>query len=325
MAAPTCAGGSSGRERRLNLVEWLPDYAEYEHTIASLQLALAMLGMGALLSFRDFRAVFLKPRGLVVGLVTQLCVIPAVAALLASSLPLEPGMMAGLILVAAIPGGTLSNLITYVGCGNIALSIALTATTTVAALVTTPALLALLAGAHLPEDFEMPVARVARDIGISLILPLLTGMLLGAVLPARRHALSRWSIRASFFFIAVIVLGAASTDRIDPGRFGFWGPASLVLLAVGFGGAAAAVCRAAGLRSHERLAIVVETTLRNGNLGVLVKASLFPAVAGQIDPIGDAMLFSVILYGAIGLFAALPAALWHRRHGNAWLGEADAS
>ncbi len=301
------------------------EYAEVEHTLASLQLALAMLGMGALLAPRDFQSVFKKPRGLWAGLFSQLVAVPAVASLLAWALPLEPGMMAGMILVAAIPGGTMSNLITYLGHGNIALSIALTSITTVAALVTTPALLRLLAGAHLPPEFEMPVGKVARDIAIALLLPLFIGMVLGAGLPERRQVISRWAIRGSFFFIGLLIIGATTSDRIDPARFGLLGPAALVLLGICFGGSAWLVCRAAGIASHERLAVIVETTLRNGNLGVMVKASLFPAVAGQIDPIGDAMLFAVLVYGVMGAFFAVPPTLWHRRFGEPWRGEGHAA
>jgi BASS family bile acid:Na+ symporter len=299
-------------------LNWTENYAAFEHAVASLQLALAMLGMGALLTPGDFRGVAESPRGLAVGLLTQLSVVPLVASLLAWLLPIGPGLVAGLILVAAIPGGTMSNLLTYLGRGNVALSISLTAVTTVAALVTTPALLGLLAGAHLPAGFDMPVGRVAREISISLLVPLLLGMTAGRVWPTHREAISRHAIRASLIAIGLLVVGAAGSGRIDPRSYGFWGIASLVLLAVAFGSAAWLASWAAGLRSHERLALVIEATLRNANLGVLVKASLFPAVAGQIDPIGDAMLFAVLLYGGLGLLTAVPPTWWHRRRGDAW-------
>jgi BASS family bile acid:Na+ symporter len=299
-------------------LQWIQDYAAYEHAIASLQLALAMLGMGALLTLRDFRGVVENPRGLATGLLLQLALVPLVASLLARALPIGPGLVAGVVLVAAIPGGTMSNLLTYLARGNIALSISLTAVTTLAALVTTPALLGLLAGAHLPPDFDLPVGRVAREIAVSLLLPLGLGMLAGRLWPTHREALSRNAIRASLLAIGFLVVGAAGSGRIDPRSYGVWGVAALVLLAAAFGATAWLVSRATGLRSHERLALTIEAVLRNGNLGVLVKASLFPAVAGRSDPIGDAMLFAVLVYGGIGLLAALLPTWWHRRHGEAW-------
>ena len=150
-------------------------------------------------------------------------------------------------------------------------------------------------------------------------------MVAGGLLPARREAISRWAIRACFAVILLLVVGAAGAGRIDPRSFGAWASVALVLLAVLFSAGAWLVSRAFRLPSHERVALMIEATLRNGNLGILVKASLFPAVAGQADPIGDAMLFSVMFYGAIGLVASLPATVWHRHRGEPWRGQASAA
>jgi BASS family bile acid:Na+ symporter len=86
-----------------------------------------------------------------------------------------------------------------------------------------------------------------------------------------------------------------------------------VLLALVIQQAAYAACRLGGLDLRDRLAIAVEVTVRNTNLAILVKASLFPATATP-DPIGDGMFFVALLYGGIALFAiALPVLLGRRR------------
>jgi BASS family bile acid:Na+ symporter len=73
-------------------------------------------------------------------------------------------------------------------------------------------------------------------------------------------------------------------------------------------------CRASGLDAPDSTAVVIEATIRNVNLAVLVKASLFPAVAGQVDPLGDGMFFTALLYGGVSfLFAAPPIVLARRR------------
>ena len=133
-------------------VDLIENYPRYEHLLASIQLALAMLGMGALLGPRDFGRVARSPRALCVGLLLQLVLVPGLAFVLGRVLPLEMGLAAGFVLVASVPGGTMSNLVTYLGRGNIALSISLTAVTTVGALATTPALLRLLVGAARPSS-----------------------------------------------------------------------------------------------------------------------------------------------------------------------------
>jgi BASS family bile acid:Na+ symporter len=302
-------------------VDLVENYARYEHLLASAQLALAMLGMGALLAPRDFGGVARAPRALGVGLVTQLVLVPLVAFALGRALPLQMGLAAGFVLVASVPGGTMSNLVTYLGRGNIALSISLTAVTTVGALATTPALLRLLVGAHLPPDFEMPTGRVASEIGVTLILPLATGMLVGARLPVRREAFSRWCIRGSLFAIALMVVGAGGSGRLDPRLYGTFGLVAIFALPFAFQATSWVASRAASLRGPDRLAVVVEATVRNTNLAILVKASILPAVAGRTDPIGDGMLFASLLYGGGALLAAVPPVLLHRRTGEPWIGD----
>ncbi len=294
------------------------DYAEYERLLASVQLALAMLGMGALLTPPDFVRVARAPRALAVGLAVQLMLVPGVAWWLGRTLPVEAGLAAGLVLVAAVPGGTMSNLVTFLGRGNIALSISLTAVTTVGSLATTPALLRLLVGEHLPPGFDMPVARVAREIAMSLILPLAAGMVVGSRFPTHREGFSRWCIRGSLFAILLIVIGAGGSGRLDPRSYGVVGLVAVLAVCFAFQAAAWLAARAARLRGNDRLAVVVEATVRNTNLAILVKASAFPAQAGQPDPIGDGMLFASLLYGGFALLAAVPPVVWHRRHGEPW-------
>lgn len=288
-------------------------YAELEHLLASAQLALAMLGMGALLTPADFAGVVRQPRGFVLGLGAQLVAVPLVALAVASALPVPPGIAAGLVLVAAVPGGTLSNVATYLGLGNIALSIALTTVCTLAALVTTPLLLELLAGAHLPGDFEMPVGRVAWEIGVTLLAPLLAGMAAGNAFPGQRARISRWGIRGSLAVIGVMVVGAAGAGRLDPRAYGSLGIAAVFGFCLAAQLVALALGRLARLGARDRLAVVIEVTIRNTNLAILVKASLFPAVAGVPDPIGDGMFFVALLYGGAALPVAAGPILTHRR------------
>ncbi|MDJ0850059.1 MAG: bile acid:sodium symporter [Myxococcota bacterium] len=293
-------------------------YPRYEHLLASTQLALAMLGMGAMLTPPDFVRVARAPRALGVGLAVQLVLVPSVAWVVGRTLPVEAGLAAGLVLVAAVPGGTMSNLVTYLARGNIALSISITAVTTVGSLATTPALLRLLVGEHLPAGFDMPVARVAREIAVSLIIPLVVGMMVGTRFPHARDGFSRWAIRGSLFAIGLMVVGAGGSGRLDPRVYGALGLLAVFGVVFAFQLTAWLAARASSLHGNDRIAVVVEATVRNTNLAILVKASAFPAQAGQADPIGDGMLFASLLYGGFAIFAAVPPVLWHRRFGEPW-------
>jgi len=288
-------------------------YADFEYVLASFQLGFAMLGMGALLAPRDLLEVVRRPRSLAVGLAAQLVAIPVLAAALGRLLPVEAGIGAGLVLVAAVPGGTMSNVITYLGRGNIALSIAMTAVTTLAALATTPLILRIFIGPHLPPDFQMPVARVAYEIGVSLLIPLFTGMAIGARFPGWREPFSKWAIRASLLVIALMVVGAGGSGRLDARAYGLSAPIAIVALAIGAQALAVLASRTLRLPSADRLAVAVEVTVRNTNLALLIKASTFPAVAGVLDPIGDGMFFVALLYGGVAMLIAAPAVVLNRR------------
>ena len=287
-------------------------YSQYEYWIAATQLLLAMLGMGATLRVRDFAAVAKAPWAITVGCVLQIIVVPLIAALFLRFLPLEPGVAIGLALCAAIPGGTLSNIFTFLGRGHVALSIALTGVTTLACLVTTPFVLSLLISQHMPADFTMPAAQIAQEITLILLLPLIAGMVLLQAAPAIAPRFSKICIRGSLFFILVIVVGATASGRVDIPRFGLYNFAVVMGFMFTLCALSLLLPRLLKLSSRDTTAINIEITVRNGNLGLLIKASMFPAVLGATDPIGDAILFTVLIYGGAALLVGLGQIYVHR-------------
>lgn len=293
-------------------------YLRNEYAFAATQLVLAMLGMGATTHVRDFIGVARQPKPFLVGAGVQLLAPPLVALLLSRLIDLPTGLALGLILIAAVPGGTVSNVLTFLARGNVPLSISLTAVTTVGCLVLTPLILRTLMAGHLPEDFRMPVDTVAFDITFLLLLPLAVGMFIGTTMPNRRGAFSNACIRGSLVVIGLIVVGSLGAGRMDISAFGWSGPLVVVLFAVAIQQISNLVVLACGLRPPEMVAIGVEVTVRNANLAVLIKASLFPAVVGVADPVGDGILFVLLLYGGIALPVSLPLFLIGRRwHHNA--------
>lgn len=293
---------------------YFSNYAAYEYAVASTQLFLAMLGMGALLTPRDFLLEVKRPQGLVTGLSCQWLLAPLVAFVLGIVLPIPAGIAAGLVLVAAVPGGTSSNILTLFGRGNIALSVSLTSITTVAALFVTPLLLQLLISKYLPADFEMPTGRIALDIFATLIVPLLLGMAVrwrGGT--SCSVPVSRWAIRLSLATLAVMVVGATGSGRLDPQAHGLMGIAALVMLCVCLQGGAFVCCRAMGLTTNDSLAIVIETGFRNVSLAVAIKALVFPASGTTLDPIGDAVLYAILLYGGVSMALCVIPVIANRR------------
>lgn len=286
-------------------------YVEYEYWVAAMQLSFAMLGMGATLTVNDFADVLREPKAVSIGVLIQLLMVPLVALFAINVFGLIGGVAVGVALVAAIPGGTVSNIFTYFAKGNVPLSISITALTTLACLVTTPLVLALLIDAYLPSDFVMPTARIMSDIAYTLLLPLVLGMMLLRFVSAHAGWISKWSIRISLLGIALIVIGSISAGRLDLAAFGFNNIAAVIGFLILIALVSALIARLMRLGSSDRTAIEMEVVVRNVNLAVLIKASMFPA--SEVGGIGDTVLFAILLYGVLQMLSAAIIIFWRRR------------
>ncbi len=113
--------------------------------------------------------------------------------------------------------------------------------------------------------------------------------------------MSKWCIRGSIFVILLIVIGATGADRIDIRAFDGTSLLALLLLAGLLATLSWLIPFLLRRPAPECTAINIEVTVRNGNLGLLIKASMFPAAVGIADPVGDMVLLTVLLYGGIAL------------------------
>ena len=280
-------------------------YLRYEYWLAFTQLLLAMLGMGATLRLADFIAVVKIPKAFCVGLGIQLILVPVVVVLALYLFELDPGIAVGLAILAAIPGGTTSNIYTFFAKGHVALSIAITSLTTVACLITVPLILKLLITAYVPEDFSLPIVKIAAETTLAILLPLVIGMFILHKIPAAAKTISRWSIRASLGVIVLIILGAASSGRLDWNAFGSFNAVFLtgftfLLMLLGL-----IIPKLFSLPRNDIVAIDMEVTVRNINLAVLIIASLFPVTNTSTSSLGSMALFTVFAYGAVMMAPAV--------------------
>ncbi len=288
-------------------------YVQHEYWFAAIQLILAMMGMGATLTGKDFRDVVREPLAVTLGSVIQLIAVPLTAFLFLRLLGVHDGVAVGIALIAAIPGGTVSNIFTFFARGNSALSISITALTTLACLVSTPLILSLLISEYLPPDFTMPRAQIVREIALTLLLPLALGMLYLYLYPRSAPVLSKWCIRGSLFGILLIVLGSATAGRLDAGAFGPTNMLLVTLFAIIISAMGYLVPRLIKLSRPDATAIEFEVIVRNINLGVLIKASIFPAAAIETARLGDMVLFSLLLYGVLQMLMGA-FLIWFERY-----------
>jgi len=288
-------------------------YVKYEYWIAVWQLVLSMLGMGATLTTRDFRAVVFAPMAISVGTVIQLVAVPVMAFIFMRLLGVQDGLAVGIALIAAIPGGTVSNIFTFLARGNAALSISITAVTTLVCLVSTPLILSLMISEYLPADFTMPKTQIMKEIALTLLLPLAIGMLYLHLYPRSAPTLSKWSIRGSLLGILAIVVGSALAGRLNMTAFGYGNMLLLVLFTLALALTGYLLPRLMGISRADGTAILFEVNVRNVNLGVLIKASIFPAAVVETAHLGNTVLLTLILFGALQLLMS-PVLIWfHRR------------
>ncbi len=137
-------------------------------------LGLVMFGMGLTLNLTDFKIVFTQPRNVVVGCIAQFTIMPIVAWILTKIFALPTELAIGVILVGCCPGGTASNVITYLAKGDLALSVGMTSVSTLLAPLLTPLLIFILAGSNVDVD----VVNMFLSIIQVVILPIAIGFVL---------------------------------------------------------------------------------------------------------------------------------------------------
>jgi len=263
-------------------------------------LAVIMLGMGITLTTNDFAQVLRTPRPVFLGVIGQFTIMPLVGWSLARLLALDTPLAVGLILVSCCPGGTASNVVTYIARANLALSLLMTMCSTFGAVLLTPLLTAVLAGTYVDVD----AFGLFRSTAQVVLLPVITGVVLNQRLPG----LVRLVLPvAPFIAVLAIVLICASIIGQNADTVVAAAPrllAAVTLLHVfGFG---LGWLLARVLRFDERTARTasIEVGMQNSGLGVVLATSNF---AHPLTAVPSAL--SATMHSIIGSFLA---ALWRR-------------
>jgi len=152
---------------------WRPETLTWVGPYVSWMLGIVMFGMGMTLKVEDFQRVLQHPKEVAIGVGAQFIIMPLVALALVKVFALPPELAIGVILVGTCPGGTASNVITYLAKGDVALSVSMTMTTTLLAPIVTPALTYFLAGAWIDISFTAMMISIAQMVLAPVILGLL--------------------------------------------------------------------------------------------------------------------------------------------------------
>jgi len=262
-------------------------------------IQIIMFGMGTTLSYRDFTRVLTMPKPVFIGMVLQFTVMPLVGASIAYLFGFKPEIAAGIILVGSCPGGVASNVMTYLAKANVALSVTMTACSTLVSPIMTPLFMKLLAGQYVSINFFEMMMSIFQMI----IVPIAAGLLANRLL--RKFSLTgKWmdaclSILAMFsicFIIAIItslsrnellsvgllLIGAVVLHNAMGYILGYWGSWLL------------------GMDETSRRTIAIEVGLQNGGMasGLAINvlksagAALAPAIFGPWMNISGSLLAS---------------------------------
>ncbi|MBP2173171.1 bile acid:sodium symporter family protein [Methanococcus voltae] len=247
----------------------------------SLFLGIIMFGMGMSLKFDDFKIVLQRPKDVFLGMGLQFTLMPLLAYIIALALQLPPELAVGVILLGCCPGGTASNVITYLARGDVALSVAITTFCTVASPLITPILTLILA--H--QWVGIPASSMIQSIFLIVLLPVTLGLvlngLMGKKLEPFRSSMPLVSVVAIILIVGAII--GVNADKIVTSGL-------LVLLAVilhnGLGLLISyGITKKLGISEAKRRAIVVEVGVQNSGLSVALATqyfSPFSAVPGAI-------------------------------------------
>ena len=285
-------------------------------TIMNITLAIIMFGIALDLKFDQFKKVVTKPKSLLVGIVSQFILLPGVTFLLVKLINPTPAIALGMILVAACPGGNISNFMSHMAKANTALSISLTAFATAGALFLTPLNFALWGGLYLKSspllrEITIDPWQMFQTVFILLGIPLILGIWFSKKFPAiTKKIVKPFRILGIVAFMGFIAVAFSSNVeyfiKYIPPIFVIVLIHNIVALTTGFSMASLFKLPAADKRS-----ITIETGIQNSGLGLILifNPKIFPP---ELELGG--MAFIAAWWGIWHIISGLTiAGLWSRR------------
>ncbi|MDI6726725.1 MAG: bile acid:sodium symporter family protein, partial [Smithellaceae bacterium] len=253
--------------------------------VINMAIGLMMLGVALEMKVDDFRRIFSDPKAPVIGLVAQFILFPAFTYLLVLILKPAPSIALGMMLVAACPGGNLSNILTYLARGNTAISVTMTAFSTVAAIVMTPLNLSFWGGLNpgtsaILRAVSLSPIDVFTTVFLILGIPLIIGMAVGYKYPRLAERVRRPFKLFALVFFLLIVGGALAANwqnflaYVGIVIFGVF-VHNLLALSIGYFSA-----WAMGVPVRDRRAITIEVGIQNSALALILIFTFFEGLGG---------------------------------------------
>ncbi|MEL6469468.1 MAG: bile acid:sodium symporter family protein [Cyanobacteria bacterium J06623_4] len=268
-------------------------------------LFVILLGMGLSLTIDDFRKILIEPKAVILGLLAQLVMVPVVGFALAFAFALPPEIAVGVVLLSACPGGATSNLLTYLAKGNVALSVTLTAFSSLVTVFSIPLVVNLALRLFLDEaaDLQLPFLKTVTRLATIVILPLIIGMVVRAVAPRLAATIEKSVKWFSITFISLLVVLLIAQERETLQRYAFSLSGvtltlSVVTMALGF-----ALSSWGQLDIPSRRSITIEVGIQSTSLAWTV-ASL-PSLLNRPTMAVPALVYGLLMFVTSAGFIAL--------------------
>jgi BASS family bile acid:Na+ symporter len=262
------------------------DFNEQSLWVLNIALALVMFGIALDISIDDFRSLARKPKSLFVGVLSQFIILPAVTFMLVLLVEPLPSIALGMFMVAACPGGNISNFITHLARGNTALSVSLTAVATLVAVLMTPLNLQLWGSLYGPtssilQEVAISPFSMVKLVALLLALPLILGMLINHIRPNWASKMAKVLKLLSLLFFVTLIFIALYDNRdifMEYVLYVFWIVVihNLLAFVTGF-----SVAKLFKLHLMDKRTIAIETGIQNSGLGLLLIFTFFDGMGGM--------------------------------------------
>jgi len=264
-------------------------------------LFIIMLGMGLALKPIDFKMVIIKPKAVILGLIAQMVILPLIAYGIVLLFGMTGALAVGMMILALCPGGTTSNLYTYLAKGDIALSVTLTSIVSLIAPFTVPLFIVLFMDLLMGKDghVELPVIKTIIQLVVITIIPITLGMIINHFKPMFSKKAEKPVKYFSIIFLFLIVVGISVKNISEMGSyFAQAGLATLLLnvicMVVGYGAA-----KLANLNEAQSKAIGIEVGFQNGTLAIVIALTILNSTEMAIA----ATTYSIVMFITGALFA----------------------
>ena len=266
-------------------------------------LFLIMMGMGLTLVTNDFKRVLKYPKAVGIGLTNQLILLPIIGFALANIMPLRPEYAVGVMLLVLCPGGTTSNLFTYLAKGDVALSVTMTAIASVITVFTIPIVLSfsLIYFMGSGSEFELPVLKTVLTLVLLTIVPISIGMLIKRYVPKVADRSQLYVSRFGVIFLTFLVLFLGYVQRdIIVDAFIATGPISVLLnlstMALGYYSS-----KWFGLNLAQRTSVTLEVGLQNSTLSIFMALTLLSNYDMSMMP----AIYTLVMFLSAGILVRI--------------------